>query len=174
MPEEKIETITLPELRRINDTVHGLIKDELLKMGIEVKLGASQYSDSSTGCLKLEFNTVGGLTQEALLLENSWENLGFKDNPRGEFIDYNRKNYVVVGLRSRARKNPIIVRLVETNEEYRMSVEMVCQGLHNSNPDIWPAKPWSHFAKPDDAQWDVLKRQQDVVGQALKNEEERK
>ena len=114
MPEEKIQTITLSELQRINHTVLDLVQDELLKMGIEVKIGSSQYSDSSTGCCKLEFKTVGGLSQEALLLENSWQNFGFKANPRGCEIFYNRKHYQVVGLKSRARKNPIIVRHVES------------------------------------------------------------
>ena len=144
MPEEKIQTITLSELQRINHTVLDLVQDELLKMGIEVKIGSSQYSDSSTGCCKLEFKTVGGLSQEALLLENSWQNFGFKANPRGCEIFYNRKHYQVVGLKSRARKNPIIVRHVESGNEYRMSPDMVCQGLHNSEPEIWPAKPWGH------------------------------
>ena len=159
MPEEKIETITLSELQRLNHHILDLIQDNLLHMGIEVSIGSSQYSDSSTGCCKLEFKTVGGLSQEELLLENSWENLGFKHNPRGEEIIVNRKHYTVYGLRSRARKNPIVIQSLANKNYYRMTVDDVCKGLHNSNPEKWPRRPWSHFEKPDDAQWDVIKGQ---------------
>jgi len=141
---DKVKTITKSELTRIEQVISDLITETLESdLGIEFRFNGGQYSNDSTGNLKIELTVKGGLTQEELLLENSWSAFGFTANPRGCEMYLGCRHFVVKGIKPRARKNQFIVQEIEGGQGlYRMSAEQVCLGLHQSEPEIWPAKPW--------------------------------
>lgn len=158
---DKVKTITKSELTRIEQVISDLITETLESdLGIEFRFNGGQYSNDSTGNLKIELTVKGGLTQEELLLENSWQNFGLAKNPRGHQMVLGGRGFVVKGLKPRARKDQFLVQEIydngKTGNMYRMSAEQVCLGLHQLDLS-WPEKPWSQFEKPDVAQWNILK-----------------
>ncbi len=141
---DKVKTITKSELTRIEEVISNLITETLESdLGIEFRFTRGQYSNQSTGNLKMELNVKGGLTQEELLLENSWSRFGLVANPRGCEMFLGGRNWVVIGLVPRARNGKdFIVENMDSGEHFRMTAEQVCMGLHNQDPNTWPAKPW--------------------------------
>ena len=142
----KVKTITKSELTRIEQVISDLITETLESdLGIEFRFNGGQYSNESTGNLKIELTVKGGLTQEELLLENSWRHFGFIKSPLGERMYLSGRHYVVKGLKPRARKDQFLVQEIDmtrkTGNVYRMSAEQVCLGLHQLDLS-WPAKPW--------------------------------
>jgi hypothetical protein len=147
---DKVKTITKSELTRIEQVISDLITETLeCDLGIEFRFNGGQYSNDSTGNLKIELTVKGGLTQEELLLDNSWRHFGFIKSPLGEQMYLGGRNFVVKGLKPRARKDEFLVQEIEgdfdgtgkTGNVYRMSAEQVCLGLHQFDLS-WPAKPW--------------------------------
>lgn len=140
----KLTQINKQALKSINADVASALKAVEEKYGISVNIKNAHYTDGTTGDAKLMYSIVSAdgntMTEEATAFKERiqyWgdEALGqqltadhlFQTFTLGDFDS--RRTFKVVGLRTRARKQPILALEVSSGKEFIFTYESVLRAF---------------------------------------------
>lgn len=118
-------TMTLETVRNLQSEIEAALADLSAKYGCTVKLVTANYTETSL-VQKLEFCKIGadGKSQNRdmeALKRNLWR-LEMTDADVNEVYSHpmlsGGAEFMIVGFRTRARKNPITIKLLDSGKEY--------------------------------------------------------
>tara|TARA_R110002020_G_scaffold8645_2_gene34354 strand:+ start:5290 stop:5724 length:435 start_codon:yes stop_codon:yes gene_type:complete len=136
----KLTQINKQALKSINADVASALKAVEEKYGISVNIKNAHYTDGTTGDAKLMYSIVSAdgntMTEEATAFKERiqyWDNGNATQKLAAEDLfqkfTCQGKEFKVVGLRTRARKQPILAQEVSSGKEFIFTYESVLRAF---------------------------------------------
>lgn len=124
---EKFDKGNIKDARKILDEALNSLKD----IGLDFKIGNIQY-DSDTFNTKITISISGADSEYTREFKKYHEMYGFKLDMLDKVFKMGSKSYKLIGLKPRARKNPVLVKNINDGKLYRMDINIALMGLSNA------------------------------------------
>lgn len=123
-----MKQITRAALKKFTADAEKALEAVAKKHGVQVSYKSARFT-SANATMKFEIATIGkdgtAKTQEATDFERYAEQLGFNPSDLGSTFSWQGKTYMIVGLKPRSRKAPVVVESTIDGKRFKMPVDMV-------------------------------------------------
>ena len=122
--------VTKDFLKENRKTIEAELKALGEKLGVTFKAGSGSYEpDGSAGHYKLEITEVrdDGVTAEQLKFNKVCQLYNLKPQDFGKTLKVNGRDFKLVGLNTRAPKNPVMIKCLESGGSFKASERVLKQ-----------------------------------------------
>jgi hypothetical protein len=126
-PEKMFKEVDRANLLKFRKSFANTMKNLEIKYGLKIELGSIGFSSQQFSG-RINVTLTNGESNEAVA-KKQWDDncnwFGMKKNDFGKTFQLQGQPYEIIGFNPKARKNCVKIRLVGTNNEYRMDPNAV-------------------------------------------------
>jgi hypothetical protein len=138
--QEKIETFDKNNLKDLRHEIDLALAAVTEKFGVALSIGSISYSPNGTATTRLTMTAVGHANVSDLasaIAKKEWDQYapswGLKKEDLGKTIKLGRIEYLIVGIKPRARKTPILGKNLLNNQVYKLPITEVLDAVKLKN-----------------------------------------